>query len=171
MEDINYDDDVSYGGQQLGIKINDALQEYDSITKKMKGKNKGLNIGLNKDYPYKTPLKFNNYKYKKNSPFVSTLQNDYSYPNTFRGNLNFNDSRIFNTKTKNLETNDLLEEFKETLEKSRIIKDDLMKMNSNSKFANKYKNKKNNYFYKNKNINLYIIIYRTKNNKNNILIM
>ena len=150
MEDINFDDDVSYGGQQLGIKINDALQEYDSITKKMKGKNKGLNIGLNNDYPYKTPLKFNNYKYKKNSPFISTLQNDYSYPNTFRGNLNFNDSRIFNTKTKNLETNDLLEEFKETLEKSRIIKDDLMKMNSNSKFANKYKNKKNNYFYKNK---------------------
>ena len=62
MEDINYDD-VSYGGQQLGTKINDALKEYDSITKIMRGKNKGLNISLNKDYPYKTPLKFNNYKY------------------------------------------------------------------------------------------------------------
>lgn len=149
MEDINYDD-VSYGGQQLGTKINDALKEYDSITKIMRGKNKGLNISLNKDYPYKTPLKFNNYKYTKNSPFISTPKNNFPYPNTFRGN--FNDSKIFNTKTKNLETYDLLEEFKETLEKSRIIKDDLLKMNSISKFARNFKNKKNNYLNKNKNI-------------------
>lgn len=58
---------------------------------------------------------------------------------------------IKSLNNKNYGNQDLIEEFKETLEKSQIIKDDLLRMGSKFGFSKKYKNKKFEYLNKNKN--------------------
>ena len=133
MEDLNYNSE-SFGDQQLGAKINQALEEYNNIFKKIKGTGKDFNQILNNDYSYKTPSKYN-YNFTRNKPPILSLKNDYSYQNSFK--RNFNKSYILDSKFKNVDTNDLLEEFKETLEKSQIIKDDLINDNFRYKLHKK----------------------------------
>ena len=143
----NYQD-LTYGDYQLRSKINQALQEYDSLAQKLTG----TKNAFNNNFSYKTPSRYNNYKLKRNTPFISSKKRDYLYPTTFGGN--FNNSKIFGSKNKNLETNDILEEFKETLEKSQIIKDDLLKMDYNLKSIKRHKKKKYDFLKKNKIKNL-----------------
>ena len=144
MKDINYND-VSYKDRQLGNNINLALQEYDSLTQKISGKRGGLNQYLNNEFQYKTPSRYN---LTRNTPYFSSKKKEYSFPNAFRGN--YNGGQLFTSNTNNLGTNDLIEEFKQTLEKSQLIKDDLLKMNVNISLRKKYKNKKYDYLNKNK---------------------
>ena len=144
MKDINYND-VSYKDRQLGNNINLALQEYDSLTQKISGKRGGLNQYLNNEFQYKTPSRYN---FTRNTPYFSSKKKEYSFPNAFRGN--YNGGQLFTSNTNNLGTNDLIEEFKQTLEKSQLIKDDLLKMNVNIGLRKKYKNKKYDYLNKNK---------------------
>ena len=144
MKDINYND-VSYKDRQLGNNINLALQEYDSLTQKISGKRGGLNQYLNNEFQYKTPSRYN---FTRNTPYFSSKKKEYSFPNAFRGN--YNGGQLFTSNANNLGTNDLIEEFKQTLEKSQLIKDDLLKMNVNISLRKKYKNKKYDYLNKNK---------------------
>ena len=130
----------NYKDHKLGTQINKALQEYNSLAYKLSGTNNQYN-----HYLYNNPYA-NKYNLTRNNRFSSLKRNDYSYPNTFRGNLN-----IKSLNNKNYGNQDLIEEFKETLEKSQIIKDDLLRMGSKFGFSKKYKNKKFEYLNKNKN--------------------
>ena len=162
MEDLNYNSE-SFGDQQLGAKINQALEEYNNIFKKIKGTGKDFNQILNNDYSYKTPSKYN-YNFTRNKPPILSLKNDYSYQNSFK--RNFNKSYILDSKFKNVDTNDLLEEFKETLEKSQIIKDDLINDNFRYKLHKKNNNKKYDYLDKDK-FNFYTNLHSSKRLKGN----
>jgi hypothetical protein len=145
MKGINYDD-VSYKDRQLGNNINLALKEYNSIAQKISGTRGGYNQYLNNEFQYKTPSRYN---FSRNSPYISSKKKEYSHPYTFR--RNYNGSQLYTSNTNNFGTNELIEEFKETLEKSQIIKDDLLKMNANIGLRKKYKNNKYDYLNKNKN--------------------
>ena len=144
MKGINYND-VSYNDRQLENNINLALQEYDSLTQKISGKKGGINQYLNDAFQYKIP---SGYTFTRNSPYISSKKKDYSFLTKFHGN--YNGGKLFTSNVNNFGTNDLIEEFKQTLEKSQIIKDDLLKMNVNIDLRKKFKNKKYNYLNKNK---------------------
>ena len=141
---MNYDD-ISFKDRQLQNNINLALKEYDSITQKISGSKGGLNKYLNNGYQYQTPSRYN---FTRISPFISSKKREYPNQHSFRGNYNGGQMHI--SYLNNNGTNDLIEEFKETLEKSQIIKDDLLKMKINNGLTRKYKNKKYNYLNKNK---------------------
>ena len=141
---MNYDD-ISFKDRQLQNNINLALKEYDSITQKISGSKGGLNKYFNSGYQYQTPSRYN---FTRISPFISSKKREYPNQHSFRGNYNGGQMHI--SYLNNNGTNDLIEEFKETLEKSQIIKDDLLKMKINNGLTRKYKNKKYNYLNKNK---------------------
>ena len=163
MEEMNYNSE-SFGDQQLGTKINEALKEYDNIFKKIKGTSKDFNQILKSEYPYKTPSRYN-YNLTRNKPYISTLKNDYPIQSFFR--RNFNKSYLIDSKFKNVDTNDLLEEFKETLEKSQIIKEDLLNNNFGFALQKKYKNKKYDYLNTD-NYNFYTNLHSSKKLKGNL---
>jgi hypothetical protein len=144
MNGMKYDD-ISFKDRQLQNNINLALKEYDSITQKISGSKGGLNKYLNNGYQYQTPSRYN---FTRISPFISSKKREYPNQHSFRGNYNGGQMHI--SYLNNNGTNDLIEEFKETLEKSQIIKDDLLKMKINNGLTRKYKNKKYNYLNKNK---------------------
>ena len=168
MEKFQYND-FSYGDNQLSTQINQALQEYDTINQKLAVTKKRFNPILNNDFPYKTPLRYNN-RLTRNTPFISANKNDYDYSfrSSLRGNYNYNNNKMFDSRITNTETNDLLKEFKRTLEKSQIIKDDLLKMNSNLRLNRRNKNKKYNYWNK-KNIDSSFQYFPLKIFNNNYL--
>ena len=117
MEGLNYED-ISYKDRQLGTDITKALQEYDAIAQKITNTRQKLNKYSNINYPYQTPIRSNfNISYK--SPYISLKRSDQRFiPNYSRNNFS---------------KDNLLEEFKETLEKSRLIKDDLLRKSSHIK--------------------------------------
>ena len=149
MEKFQYND-LSFGDNKLRTQINQALQEYDTINQKLEVTKKRFNPILNNDFPYKTPLRYNN-RITRKTPFISENKNDYDYSfsSSLRGNYNTN--KMFDSRITNTETSDLLKDFKRTLEKSQIIKDDLIKMNSNLRFNRINKNKRYSYWNKNNN--------------------
>ena len=124
----------SYKDLQLGDQINQALNEYNSIARKIAESKNDLISNQNSLNNY-----FRSYKYNKiqppKSPFISR-GGDFLSTNTFyRKNNNISFNR--NNETF-YGTNHLIEDFKDTLEKSQIIKDDLLKSYRNN---NKRKNK------------------------------
>ena len=109
--------DLSYKDRQLGNQINQVLNEYNSLARKIKESKK--------DYMAKNNY-LNAYNFSKRtipkSPYVSR-QKDNIY-NLYPFYMNYDNNR--NNETF-FGTNDLIEEFKDTLEKSQIIKDDILK--------------------------------------------
>ena len=139
----------SYGDLQFGQRINQALQEYNSIEQKLNKANGNFYPILKNNYLYKTPSRYS-HKLARKSPFSSKNGGNNFNPLTLHRNSqnrNILNSRKINNTTF-IGNNDILEEFKNTLEKSQIIKEDLLKMNSNFKLTNK--NRQKNYLLKRK---------------------
>ena len=127
--------DLSYKDRQLGNQINQVLNEYNSLARKIKESKK--------DYMTKNNY-LNAYNFSKRtipkSPYVSR-QKDNIY-NLYPFYMNYDNNR--NNETF-FGTNDLIEEFKDTLEKSQIIKDDILKSHKKMSRKKKYSNKISNY--------------------------
>ena len=131
---------LSYRDIQLGNQINQVLNEYDLISKKITESKKNIIPGLKK---------VNNYhklNYKRNvqrSPFITKKLAEF--PNTHSFYRDYKRDNFYSNRENEtfVGTNNLIEEFKDTLEKSQIIKDDLMK--SYRKSSRKHKKKEKNY--------------------------
>ena len=127
--------DLSYRDRQLGNQINQVLNEYNSIARKI--------TESKKDYMTKNNY-LNAYNFSKRtipkSPYVSRKKdNIYNlYPFYKNYDNNRNNETFFGT-------NDLIEEFKDTLEKSQIIKDDILKSHRKMNRKKKYSNINSNY--------------------------
>ena len=135
---------LSYRDIELGNQINQVLNEYDLISKKITESKRNIIPGL-------TKLKnYNKLDYKRNiqkSPF--TTKNIGKFDNSHTFYRDYKRDNIYSNRENEtfLGTNNLIEEFKDTLEKSQIIKDDLMKSyrKSSRKSSRKHKKKAKNY--------------------------
>ena len=127
---------LSYKDRQLGDQINQVLNEYNSIARKITESKKDYITNNNFTNSYKFYQK-NNLK----SPFISRKMVNH---NPLLRNYNNNISIKRNNETF-FGTNDLIEEFKDTLEKSQIIKDDLLKSHRNSARKKRNNPKKNSF--------------------------
>ena len=145
MERNNYKG-YSYKNLQLGDQINEVLNEYNSISKKIIESKRDL-LSNPKKYNHNYINSFHyNQPQIKHSPYVQRKADDFYNPYSLYRNFNDNISLNRNNETF-YGRNDLIEEFKDTLEKSQIIKDDLLKSCRNS---TKRKYKSNTYKNKNK---------------------
>jgi hypothetical protein len=139
MDNRNFNG-LSYRDRRLGEEINLVLNEYDSIARKISASKNDIFSNQNKNNT------FNQYKYNQKlmqkSPYISRKKNDIYNPYSF----NYNNDSI---STRNNETffgrNNLIEDFKDTLEKSQIIKDDLLRPYRKSTTNKKYNSKKYSY--------------------------
>lgn len=132
---------LSFRDIQLGNQINQVLNEYDLISKKITESKKNIIPGLAKLNNYKNKL-----DYKRNahiSPFIPKKIGEFSNPHSLYRDFKRNNIYTNRENETFLGTNNLIEEFKDTLEKSQIIKDDLMK--SCRKSSRKHKKKSKNY--------------------------
>ena len=126
MEEINFNG-LNYNDSHLGDQINQALNEYNSLAKKISESKR--------DFAYKDPNKLNNYynKYefnlinKRKSPYITRKRDDFYNPHSYYRNYNRDNIMLNRNNETFFGTNDLIEEFKDTLEKSQIIKDDILK--------------------------------------------
>ena len=129
----------SYNNHKLGDQINEVLNEYNSIAKKIKDSKRDIMSKSNKFSNNYT----NSYKYNhrsiKHSPYTQRKADNILRPYSFCTNFNDNISSYRNNNETYYGRNDLIEDFKDTLEKSQIIKDDLLKSCRNSSRKKKYK--------------------------------
>jgi ribosomal protein L35 len=122
MDDNNFNG-ASYKDLQLEDQINQALSGYNSIARKISDLKKDI---ISKP---KNKNKYLNYKYIQNSPLLPKKREDIF--------VNRNNETFFGR-------NNLIEEFKDTLEKSQIIKDDLLRSTFRSSTRKKNNNSKTN---------------------------
>ena len=119
MDDNNYNG-ASYKDLQLEAQINQALSGYNSIARKISDLKKDI---IPKP---KNKNKYLNYKYIQKSPLLPKKRREDIFVN--RNNETF------------YGRNNLIEDFKDTLEKSQIIKDDLLRSTFRSSTRKKNKN-------------------------------
>ena len=139
---------LSYKDLQLGEQINEVLNEYNSLAKKINESRQDImNNSSIFAHKHKSSYNYDKPKLKKMSYISKKEEKNYNnyYYNPRSMFKNYNDNTLSHRKNESFcNKNDLIEEFKKTIGKSQMIKDGIL---------NSYRNKGGKSMYKSATIN------------------